>query len=64
MTRTSKLIAGAAFTVALIEAGTGMALSCSNDESDDGGPLSGTTHDRAEVTALDATTDRRGGNGD
>ena len=55
MQRTTKLIAGGALAVALIGAGTGMAVAGSSDESDDGGVLSGSTRDRAVAAALDAT---------
>ena len=55
MRRTTKLIAGGALTVALIGAGTGMAVAGSNDESGDGGALSGSTRDKAVAAALDAT---------
>jgi hypothetical protein len=54
MKRTTKLIAAGALTVALIGAGTGMAVAGSNDESD-GGSLSGSTRDKAVAAALDAT---------
>ncbi len=57
MKRTTKLIAGGTLVVGVIGAGTGMALAGSNDEpeSQDGGPLSGATKDRAVAAALDAT---------
>jgi hypothetical protein len=55
MQRKTKLIAGGALVVAVIGGGTGMALAGSNEESDDGGPLSGSTYDRAVAAALDAT---------
>jgi uncharacterized membrane protein YkoI len=51
----TKLIAGGALVVAIIGGGTGMALAGSNGESDDGGPLSGSTRDKAVTAALDAT---------
>jgi uncharacterized membrane protein YkoI len=55
MHRTTKLIAGGALAVALIGAGTGMAVAGSDDESDDGGSLSGSTREKAEAAALEAT---------
>jgi hypothetical protein len=57
MQRKSKLIAGGALVIALIGGGTGMALAGANgdEESNDGGPLSGSTRDRAVAAALDAT---------
>jgi Peptidase propeptide and YPEB domain len=53
--RSTKLIAGGALAVALIGAGAGMAVAGSNDESNDGGALSGSTRDRAVAAALEAT---------
>jgi len=55
MQRTTKLVAGGALAVALIGAGTGMAVAGSDDGSDDGGPLSGSTRDKAVAAAIDAT---------
>jgi len=55
MQRTTKLIAGGALTVALIGAGAGMAVAGSNDESSDGGALSGSTREKAVAAALVAT---------
>ena len=55
MQRTTRLIAGGALTVALIGAGTGMAVAGSNDESSDGGALSGSTREKAVAAALVAT---------
>ena len=55
MQRTTKLIAGGALTVALIGAGAGMAVAGSNDESSDGGALSGSTREKAVAAALEAT---------
>lgn len=55
MQHKTKLIAGGALVVALIGGGTGMALAGSNGESDDGGPLSGSTRDKAVAAALEAT---------
>jgi uncharacterized membrane protein YkoI len=55
MQRTTKLIAGGALTVALIGTGAGMAVAGSNDESNDGGALSGSTREKAVAAALEAT---------
>lgn len=51
----TKLVAGGILAIILIGGGAGMALAGSNDESGDGGALSGSTRDRAVAAALDAT---------
>jgi hypothetical protein len=58
MQRRNKFIGGGVLAVGLIGAGTGMALAGSSgegEEGDDGGPLSGSTRDRAVAAALEAT---------
>lgn len=56
MRRKTKLIAAAALGVAVIGGGTGAALATSiGDEERDGGPLSGSTRDKAVAAALAET---------
>ena len=55
MHRKTKLIAGGTLIVALIGAGTGMALAGADGESGDGGALTGSTRDKAVAAALEAT---------
>lgn len=51
----TKFIAGGVLAVILVGGGTGMAVAGSNGESGDGGPLGGSTRDKAVAAALDAT---------
>jgi uncharacterized membrane protein YkoI len=57
MRRKTKWIAGSAAAVALIGAGTGIAVATATDEGEgvDGGPLAGSTRDRAVAAALEET---------
>jgi Peptidase propeptide and YPEB domain len=56
MQRKTKWIAGGALVVALIGGGTGVAVAGgSGDDGADGGPLTGSTHDKAVAAALEET---------